>query len=475
MRSILDWAWQLHLSDPIPGTRSVDVVDGGRDYYIIMDEPDLKRAKLRLQLKSGHDCIFFEDIPKHLQVECSVCLCVLHDPHMIDCKCGASFCQPCIQPTLKEKKPCPLCNSPFIASLPDRRLQRTLNCLQVYCSFKEAGCEWVGELGAIADHLNDDIESDGYKSSGCLFMPLKCCFCKQEYQRQYVLEHETNKCLKRPFKCDCCCEYESTFEDVTTKHVNVCPCGLVPCPNDCGASLQRKSIDDHVSANCPLEIVSCTFSYAGCEEELPRKDMPAHISDSLAVHMSLQAVSHQKELEKLQKQMQKLENDVKSLRSKDLKLLSGHLRILPVDLVMDGFAAKQREERSWLSEPFYTCLQGYKMTLSVKPQRSHLSVFICIMKGEYDDQLEWPYRGSIVIQLLDHDDTTKYVIKLLSFKSAPEGSSNRVTDYNRTSGLGYSLFITNTELTEYIKNDSLRFKISLSPTMEELQHLLRLK
>ena len=186
----------------------------------------------------------------------------------------------------------------------------------------------MGELGVIAEHLNDDVEWDNYKSSGCLFLPLKCRFCKQEFQRQNVLEHKTNKCLKRPFKCDCCNEYESTFEDVTTKHVNTCPCGLVPCPNDCGVSLQRKSMDNHQATKCPLEIVSCSFSYAGCEEKLPRKDMPAHISDSLVVHMSLQAVSHQKQLENLETQIKELQSHL-------------HVRIMPITILLDGFASKK--------------------------------------------------------------------------------------------------------------------------------------
>ena len=134
-------------------------------------EPDPKRVKVRLQLKNGHDCIFTEELPKHtVQVECSICLCVLDDPHMIDCKCGASFCQACIQPTLKGKNPCPLCNSPFSLSIPNPSVQRTINSLQVYCSYKEAGCEWVGELGELAKHLNDDFKLDNYKSSGCLFL-----------------------------------------------------------------------------------------------------------------------------------------------------------------------------------------------------------------------------------------------------------------------------------------------------------------
>ena len=429
-------------------------------------EPDSKRAKLRLQLKSGHDCIFTEELPQHLQVECSVCLCVLHDPHMIDCKCGASFCQSCIQPRLEEKRPCPMCNSPFFLSIPNLSLQRALSSLQVYCSFKEAGCEWVGELGGITEHLNDDniidLESDSsYKSSGCPFMQLKCCYCRQELQRQRVLEHELNECLKRPFKCDCCNEYESTFEDVTTKHVNVCPCGLVPCPNDCGVSLQRKCIDDHVTTNCPLEIVSCSFSYAGCEEKLPRKDMPAHISDSLAVHMSLQAISHNKQLDSFQAQIQEVKNEVEKLTA----FVHTHLRIMPVRLLLNGFAAKKREKKRWWSEPFYTYPQGYKMVLSVdcngsgEGAGSHLSLYSYVKRGEFDYQLKWPFRGTISIQLLNQESPEECHKEFLSFDKASERSSNRVTDGEHNNGWGFPHFIAHTELSKYLKNDSLCFRV----------------
>ena len=429
-------------------------------------EPDPKRAKLQLQLKNGHDCILKEEVPKHLQIECSICLCVLDDPHMIDCKCGASFCQPCIQPTLTGKKPCPLCNTTFTTSFPDRRLQRTLNSLQVYCSFKDAGCEWVGELGALSEHLNTDIKLASYKSSGCPFLQLKCCYCSEDFQRQYVLGHEKNKCLKRPFKCDRCNEFESTFEDVTTKHVNVCPCGLVLCPNDCEVSLQRKDVDDHLATNCPLEIVTCSFNCVGCEEKFPRKDMPGHINDSLAVHMSLQANSHQNELKKLQDQIQNLENELQRVKSKgeeDMARMRMHLRILPVELVMDGFAMNKREGKCWFSKPFYTCPRGYKMSLAVKSEASHLSVFVYIMQGEFDAELKWPYQGTILIQLLNWDDTKNVFIQRLSFKDAPEASVKRVKEGDRNgTGWGFAQFIANVELTKYIKNDSLCFKVSCS-------------
>ena len=60
--------------------------------------------------------------------------------------CGYSFCKTCIEPIRAESKPYPLRNIQFATCIPDKRLQRTLNELQVYCCHKKTGYEWVGEL-----------------------------------------------------------------------------------------------------------------------------------------------------------------------------------------------------------------------------------------------------------------------------------------------------------------------------------------
>ena len=405
--------------------------------------------------------------PEHLQIECSICLCVLSDPRLIGCNCGACFCQTCIEPTLTGKKLCPLCNSPFTTSCPDRRLQRTIRNLQVYCSFKEAGCEWVGELGTLSQHLNVN-SSDDYKRLECPFFLLECCYCKEMFQRQFVLDHEQKECLKRPFSCDYCNEYESTFEDVTTKHTSVCPSRIVPCPNECGESLQHRSIDDHLASNCPLETVNCSFSYAGCEEKLPRKDMPSHISESLAVHMSLQAVNHQRQLEKLETQIQKLEKEVKTLTSEGIESVYAHLRIMPVNVVMGGFAAKRKEGRRWESQPFYTHPRGYKMFLCVfangdQNEGTYISVFLYLMCGEFDNQLEWPFRGSITVQLLDQEGANNHHERLLNFHDAPEKCTHQVTEGKTNGGWGLPDFISIKQLRpKYLKKDRVSFNISYS-------------
>ena len=134
------------------------------------------KAKIT-QLKGGYECLFVEDPPKHLQTECSVCLCLLREPQLIDCECGACFCRSCIDPIKAEGKPCPLCNGTFTASMPDRRLQRTLNSLKVYCTYKEAGCDWVDVLGNLYEHLN--LDTGLIKLSGCSFASIKCFFVKR--------------------------------------------------------------------------------------------------------------------------------------------------------------------------------------------------------------------------------------------------------------------------------------------------------
>ena len=229
-----------------------------------LSSPAPKRPRRNSQLYNGFDCIFTKEPPEHLQIECSICLAILHEPQLIDCHCGSSFCQSCIEPIQLEAKPCPLCKGPFAISMPDRRLQRTLNNLPIHCSFKEAGCEWVGELSKLDDHLNVS-PSQKNRMPGCSFILIKCTHCKEEFQRRFVLEHEQRECMRRPAICEFCSEYESTFEDVTSNHVSVCPSRLVECPNDCGELVQRKALDTHLSNTCPLAVISC---YAGCEEKL---------------------------------------------------------------------------------------------------------------------------------------------------------------------------------------------------------------
>ena len=436
----------------------------------------IQSTQKRSHLQGGYECIFVEEPPKHLQTDCSVCLSVLKEPHLIDCDCGSSFCRTCIQPIKSEGKPCPLCNGPFTTSIPDRRLNRTLNSLQVYCSYKELGCEWVGELGKLTQHISLDLP--GSTSNAvlaediCRFVPIDCTHCQEKFQRRFIEEHKTVLCPKRPFCCDICSDFKSTFEEVSISHKPVCPSRLVPCSNKCGVNAKFKDLSKHLTDECPLEIIECSFSFAGCEAKLPRKDMPAHISDSLAVHMSLQAVSHHKQIGKLEPRVQDLE--IENTRLKDeVRMLKAHVEVAPVQLELNEYTSKKENGAVWTSRPFYTHLQGYKMCLLVYVNgdgdddsvAAHVSIYTEVMCGEFDHQLNWPFQGSLVVTLIDHEGEEHWIKDnvFIYDEETPKECSSRVINGDENEGWGTTAFIAHEDLhPKYYKNDSLVFKVDVS-------------
>ena len=334
--------------------------------------------------------------------------------------------------------------------------------------------------------------------------------CKQPVKRQNIAKHEVDQCLERPYSCDYCHDYSSTCKDVTDNHWPIYPCRSIPCPNECGKYLIRKDLEVHQANECLLAVVKCSFSFAGCKVEIPRKEMPAHITESLADHMSLQAISHQKQLkemqtdiselkaenqklkDKLEEQNQKFKDQLDEQNEKIAAILrnpsvqsskevgaatvspkaeetGGDPSVAPVLIVFKDF----QQHTIWWSPPFYTHPQGYKMCLKIFPngnrsgENTHVSVYINIMKGEFDDRLLWPFRGDLTIRLLRNNSETWYYEKVISFTERihPRVSGRVVKGDKLIQGFGIDQFISQDSLTTssgYIQDNSLRFRILTS-------------
>ena len=461
-----------------------------------VEEPASKRAKKnRPQLHYGsglYECIFVNEVPDHLQLECPICLCVLQEPQLVDCSCGTHFCRSCLAPIKADKKPCPLCNGSFSTTLLDRSLQRTINNLEVCCSFKESGCTWTGELNNLSDHLNVDESSKDYsKERGCLYAILKCSHCKDKFRREVLFQHETRECLKRPSCCVICGEFKSTFEEVTNSHMPVCPSQLVTCPKQCGTLLAAKTIDKHLNGECPLQLTECVCSYAGCAVKLLRKDMADHVSQNLAHHLSLMTVSHKQQLDK-QAAMQKEISDLKERLDEktsalfcevdeakedisELKVtqenLHTHMNILPIHIVLNNFVSKRKAGEIWESQPFYSRPHGYKMCLKVytngrgEAKNTHISVYVKILHGDFDYKHFWPFRGSVFVIIMDHTDDEEHFTKEIKFDGEIIPGSNpevRKGDKNTEWGLDEFISIESLNSSFYdLQNDSVYFEISL--------------
>ena len=84
---------------------------------------------------SKNELTFVEEPPKllDLELECPVCLQVmLNDPHLVSC-CGHNFCGPCIKKIQSRNEPCPLCMENRYQAMVDKKTQRNINSLHIYC------------------------------------------------------------------------------------------------------------------------------------------------------------------------------------------------------------------------------------------------------------------------------------------------------------------------------------------------------
>ena len=192
--------------------------------------------------RGGYDCDFVNPPPEAFQTACPICLLILKEPCLIGCHCGHKFCRECIEAVQRNNKPCPRCNFHNFTFMRDHSFERSLKELEVWCSHKKEGCEWRGKLGELEKHLNQDPSPEN-KQNGCNFKAVECVHkCGEWFQHRHIAAHQNEQCKKRPYSCDHCQVYTSTFEDVTEIHYPQCGKYPVACPNNC-----QSGDHDHLS------------------------------------------------------------------------------------------------------------------------------------------------------------------------------------------------------------------------------------
>lgn len=82
--------------------------------------------------------------------------------------------------------------------------------------------------------------------------------------------------------------------------------------------------------------------------------------------------------------------------------------IPPTTFILDNFYERREKREKWYSPYFYSHRYGYKMQLRVFPfgtgkgTGTHISVFVIIVPGEFDDLLTWPFCGIVTLHLINH-------------------------------------------------------------------------
>ena len=217
--------------------------------------------------------------------ECFICQNILQNPQCVSC-CSSRFCKRCIEVVqLGEEPLCPSCGSVFDVVGADSVMEQRLHSIHIPCIYAYLGCDWQGELAKLDDHIGNDVSHTGERIfQGCQYIEITCKYCCFSIRRSNMNFHQTHQCSKRPFTCEYCGEFTSSYEEVTNNHLPLCDMFPVECSNGCGESFRRCDIESHISENCSCTIIDCALKEEGCNVQLPRIDMRAH----LLTHVRLQ-------------------------------------------------------------------------------------------------------------------------------------------------------------------------------------------
>ncbi len=356
----------------------------------------------------------------------------------------------------------------------------------------------------------------------CLYVLTECTNgCGFILQRKELPGHLEHLCYFRQVQCEHC-GLEGAYQFVVDEHYDLCPKVPVSCPNTCGGnSIPREGLDEHRKV-CPLDPVQCTFQVVGCKAVVARKHLHDHLETLQANHleMALSVVTsmHQRvefyhsevvvlkeELERSKDAQEALKEllsrhsfpsprprQVAEVRNAQLSPMLQHLEaeasdclsdpFLPVVIKMENFSELRVRREPWYSAAFYTSTFGYKMSLCVyasgicSGQGTHLSVYVHLMAGEFDDRLTWPIREALTVELQNQlSDTRHFSIDCNFTQNSPHTVTRRVTSPTASiarKGSGSPTFILLSELglrqcgtpqrprdCQYLKGDCLYFSV----------------
>lgn len=351
--------------------------------------------------KGGYDFEFVSPPPKSL--ECSICLLTLKEPHVISC-CGNHYCKACIGRVQRDKKPCPLCNDPEYSIMLHKGVMREVNSLVVYCPQKKDGCPWSGEMGQLKCH-----ENLGSRDSGCGYVKLDCRHgCDGgRFLRKDIARHENEVCLNLPVEKQfgrLALQMRLAIDELT---------GKLDAVTANNSALETK-LEAVSSKNEELEAQNALLESSTVDMmakvdviESEKETLKSRVAMLETLAMKVFRVENRQT--GLSRRLDEVEDRVTaSKRDLEYQCVAIETRLTPTPpfyFMLRNYPHYQKADFHWESEPFYAFPKGYKMQVTVYPngtsksRGSFLSVFVALMRGEYDDELEWPFVGVVYIDV----------------------------------------------------------------------------
>ena len=214
-------------------------------------------------------------------------------------------------------------------------------------------------------------------------------------------------------------------------------------------------LPDYATKKC-LEKIAVYCTNRGCAEKMPWKLLEQHLEECPFRQQSERASAVVEEriavLEKKWRRMEialgQLCIELRTATQENQKKIT---ELAESEVSFDGtlawkishYAKKKATERILYSRPFYTDRFGYKLSLICYPngdgmgKSTPLSLFLVIMRGEFDDILRWPLQARVRFEAI-----TRQADKIIDvFTTDPTSKSLARPTSESNLGAGCPLFV----------------------------------
>ena len=377
------------------------------------------------------------------------------DKHISKCDFATSCCEYCNESIRRDKL--------------DLHLRRLCPCIPKQCPLAGFGCK---DSRMTKKNLEKHMEESQLEHMSQLVVRLRSIEEKMKLQEMYETQQSKTRGVNHPV-------WDEVEVDGPRSFDNHCDSGL----GQSLGSMNTPRSKTHFVARLQDVESSLSNSVTGIDMAMRTKFQSmltaqvASLTEEVKRNFTLELRGKDEELQTLKTTVAKLE---KQIRSKNAELEDRDFRLSLIENSNhDGSMiwkipqfsqrkgdAENGKYTSIFSLPFYSGRYGYKMCLRLYimgdgiGKGTHLSLFFVVMRGEFDNILQWPFTHKVTFKLLNQAGGRDIVD---TFQPDPMSSSFRKPKSDMNIASGCPRFVSHTELERggFIVDDTIFIKCSI--------------
>ena len=192
--------------------------------------------------------------------------------------CGQIFCSICFMTHVQSvTKVCPACQNLFSST----NTVQDIRADNEIKHLKVKCSNWNNGCRWIGDLMRADEHLEE-----CLFLVVSCTnTCGATMQRRSLNNHLMRTCSRRSHQCPHCKLQGEYCTIMGPEHLDRCPDLKITC-TICDKKVKRRMMEEHKRA-CLVEPVPCPYQNVGCSARPRRQDIPQHNLEAMGNHLHL--------------------------------------------------------------------------------------------------------------------------------------------------------------------------------------------